>query len=133
MTSETTAAAPSGTSERSCSAFVYDKTGRPILPGDTLKVYHFRAALRREHRYMYKHVTGYHESGKALVVDHLQPGSTPYWLLLDGKTKQDIEIVQGFAGVPGGWDFRDRKPIDKPTKEEHPCSSFATHTPDGRK
>jgi hypothetical protein len=96
---------------------VYDKTGRPILPGDTLKVYHYRARLRRERRYMYKYVTGYHESGKALVVDHLQPGSTPYWLLLDGKTKQDIEIVQGFAGVPGGCDFRDRKPIDKPTAD----------------
>jgi hypothetical protein len=40
----------------------------------------------------------------------LLPGSTPYWLLLDGKTKQDIEIVQGYAGVPDGCDFRDRKP-----------------------
>jgi hypothetical protein len=34
----------------------YDKTGREIMVGDVLKVYHFTAALRRKKHYMYKHV-----------------------------------------------------------------------------
>ena len=94
--------------DAACAA-VYDKTGRQILPGDTLKMYHFRAALRRERRYMYKYVTGYHANGKALEVSHLSLDGRKFWILLDGKIKQDIEIVQGYAGVKPGEDFRDRK------------------------
>lgn len=92
---------------------IYDKTGRRIYPGDVLKVYHFRAALRREHRYMYKYVEGYHENGKAFIVGHLQPNSAPYYLPLDGKIHPDIEIVQGYAGVSSGSDYRDREKAGK--------------------
>ena len=90
---------------------VYDKTGRPILPGDTLKVFHFRASLRREKRYMYKYVTGTHESGKGLVVSHLNPKGVTYFIVLKGDVLEHVEIVQGYGGVPGGDDFRDRKRI----------------------
>ena len=90
---------------------IYDKTGRQIYPGDVLKVYHFQAALRREHRYMYKYVEGYHENGKAFIVGHLQPNSAPYYLPLDGKIHPEIEIVQGYAW--NGLDYRDRPKTGK--------------------
>jgi len=94
-------------------ASVYDKNGRPILLGDVLKVYHFTGARRKRH-FMYKYVSGIRPSGKAFVVDHLEPNSLPYFLLLDGKIKQDYEIVQGYAGVSGGQDFSARKKKETP-------------------
>ena len=97
---------PSG--EFGCSDSVYDKNGRPIMPGDTLKIYHYRAALRREHRYMYKYVIGYDHNLSAIEVSHLIPFRESYWIMLDGKTHRDIEIVQGYAGVKRGCDYRDR-------------------------
>ena len=57
-------------------------------------------------------------SGKALEVSHLSLDGGKYLILLDGKIKADIEIVQGFAGVPSGCDFRDRKPNNSITGGE---------------
>jgi len=96
---------------------LYDKTGRQIYPGDVLKVYHFRAAVRREHRYMYKYVSGVHENGNALIVEHLQPGTNPYYLPLNGKIMAEIEIVQGYAGVPSGCDYRDRARLKRSNED----------------
>lgn len=90
---------------------IYDKKGRPILPGDTLKIFHFRCALRREIRYMYRYVTGYY-GDNALEISHLNPNGGNYFILLDGSVKGDIEIVQGYAGVKPGDDFHDRKRIN---------------------
>jgi hypothetical protein len=87
---------------------VYDKNGIPILPGDTLKVFHF-VGPRRQKFYMYKYVKEVHASGKALEVSHLSLDIGSYWLRLDGRTHADIEIVQGYEGVEGGGSFRDRK------------------------
>lgn len=81
------------------------------MPGDTLKVYHFTAALRREKHYMYKYVTRTHPSGLALDVSHLDQSSQGYNIRLDGKVHHDTEIVQGYGGVPLGRDFRNRNRI----------------------
>ena len=88
---------------------VYDKNGIPILPGDTLKIYHYTDPRRRERRYMYKYVKGYSPSGVALEVLHLQPTGGSYWIMRDETTKADVEIVQGFEGVRDGLDYRSRK------------------------
>lgn len=96
---------------------LYDKTGREIMPGDTLKIFHFRAAKRRQIYYMYKYVERYHESGKALIVSHLEPNHLTYLLTLDGTRRDDIEIVQGYAGVPAGQDFRERRPAGEVNNE----------------
>jgi hypothetical protein len=86
----------------------YDKNGIPILPGDTLKVFHF-VGPRRQKFFMYKFVKSVHPSGKALEVLHLSLDGGSYWLRLDGRIHPDYEIVQGYEGVErGGW-FKDRK------------------------
>ncbi len=94
---------------------LYDKKGIPILPGDTLKVFHFVAARRRERRFMYKFVLEIvpRKHGPPLLrISHLQEGLPKegyYFQLMDGRVMEDIEIVQGYGGVAGGCDFRDRK------------------------
>ena len=87
---------------------VYDKNGIPILPGDTLKVFHF-VGPRRQKFYMYKYVKSVHPSGKALEVMHLSLDGSSYWMSLDGRIHADIEIVQGYEGVERGGSFMDRK------------------------
>ena len=90
---------------------LYDKRGIPILPGDTVKVYHYRAAHRREHRYMYKYALEIApREGKSplLKLSHLNLKSEWYWELMNERVMPEMEIVQGFAGVPRGSDFRDR-------------------------
>jgi len=91
----------------------YDKNVIPILPGDTLKVYHFTGS-RRQKFYMYKFVKSIHPSGKALEVMHLSLDGGWYWMALDGRVHADIEIVQGYEGVKRGGSFRDRKKGGEP-------------------
>jgi hypothetical protein len=86
----------------------YDKNGIPILPGDTLKVFHFEGP-RRKRFYMYKFVKSVHPSGKALEVMHLSLDDGSYWMVLDGRIHAYIEIVQGYEGVERGGSFMDRK------------------------
>jgi len=85
-------------------ARAYDKTGREIMVGDVLKVYHFTGARWRKRYFMYKQVTGTKVLGKSrtlyLIVSHLnmkQPEERDggYYIAQDGRTHQDIEIVQG--------------------------------------
>lgn len=74
-----------------------DKNDRPIMVGDTLKVFHFTAALRRKRHYMYKHVL--RVEADRLVLSHLnleERGS--YSISMDGKKLRDYEIVQGYHG-----------------------------------
>ena len=91
---------------------VYDNRGIPILPGDTVKVFHYVAAARRETRYMYKFATqvvwGAAEKAPLLQLSHLNLKDEWYWQLMDGRTLEDYEIVQGYGGVEFGQDYRDR-------------------------
>ena len=57
------ARAAAGCAPSACYA-LYDKRGIPILPGDTVKVFHFIAAVRREKRFMYKLVMGIETRGE---------------------------------------------------------------------
>ncbi len=92
---------------------LYDKHGIPILPGDTLKVFHYVAALRREHRYMYKYVLAVESRGEdkpsLLKISHLNLRNQTYWQIMDNRVLYTYEVVQGFGGVKPGEDYRDRK------------------------
>lgn len=84
---------------------MYDKTGRQIMPGDLLKVYHFRSG--KGHHYIYKHVLGEYTYGgrKYLRISHLNLDYDDARLLVDDAVRPDIEIVQGNNG---GVDYLDR-------------------------
>ena len=77
----------------------FDKHGREIMVGDTLKVYHFTGAKNKKH-YMYKYVSG--KTNKYFVIANLDTDKTTYRMNIDGNIHKDIEIVQGFGvdGVP---------------------------------
>jgi hypothetical protein len=85
-------------------AAVYDKTGREILVGDVLKVFHFTEARRKRH-FMYKQVVdriaiGRSRKANYLFVSHLamkERGQKDdgYYLPLNGLVLADYEIVQG--------------------------------------
>ena len=85
---------------------VYDKTGREIMVGDVLKVYHFTGARWRKRYYMYKQVHAQVTLGKLgnqyLFVAHLNMKADPlhskdggYHIALDGSVLEGVEIVQG--------------------------------------
>lgn len=83
-----------------------DKNGREIMPGDTLKIYHFTGARRKKY-YMYKFV-------KALLLDkffsihHLDLNGGNYMMKNDGLRHDDTEIVQGFGTDSTSFDLRQR-------------------------
>lgn len=85
--------------------FPLDKTGRRILPGDTLKIFHFSGPRQKKH-YMYKMVAGVAQlpswTEPQLVISHLSVSDGQYGLKMDGATNHEIEIVQGFGfdGTP---------------------------------
>lgn len=88
---------------------LYDKTGREIMAGDILKVFHFVGARRKRH-YMYKQALKIEQLGKAdfMKIGHLNlyDRDDGYHELLDGRILRDYEIVQGFGG--DGVSFEDR-------------------------
>jgi hypothetical protein len=76
---------------------LYDKTGREIMVGDVLKVYHFTAALRRKKHFMYKQVVGqrkFRDGTDVLDVSHLDLTPDVYCEVCDGRTLHDYEIIQ---------------------------------------
>ena len=86
--------------------FMLDKTGRKIVPGDVLKVFHFIGARRKRH-YMYKQAIEYRPHPNSahgyLKISHLSNvggvgsdtiGETYYLELADGRVLTDYEIVQ---------------------------------------
>jgi len=101
---------------REAIAPVYDKTGREIMIGDVLKVYHFTGARRKRH-YMYKQVIDQVTLGKAppnqgeyLFVSHLamkERGQRDdgFHICLNGQILTDYEIVQGLDAY---WQDRPR-------------------------
>lgn len=104
--------------------FLLDKTGREILPGDTLKVFHFIAARRRERCYMHKWVESVVELGEGktpfLRLSHLSlKRDSHYHERLDGRKLNDVEIVQGYGGDEVCW--RDRPCRQPITQANPPC------------
>ena len=93
----------------------YDRKGIPVLPGDTVKVFHYIAAQRKEKRYMYKLAVEIGDRGtrgaSLIKFNHLANDDSYYWMLMDGAVHEDYEIVQGYAGVKPGGDFRNRKSV----------------------
>lgn len=91
---------------------IYDKTGREIMVGDTLKVFYFIGKRKKKH-YMYKFVDAEVTFGDRKVpylqVKHLNQRDEHYHLLLNGKKHDDIEIVQGFGD--DGTHFEDRPKV----------------------
>ena len=81
---------------------LYDKTGRRIMVGDVLKVYHFTGERRKKY-YMYKFVfdrkhwirTGY----DFLYISHLHPENlkSGYYECCNGQKLDLVEIVQGYG------------------------------------
>lgn len=84
---------------------LYDKTGREIMRGDILKVFHFIGA-RRKRYYMYKQVLGVVMLGKDapapyLEISHLDLRGSHYHERMDGRVLPDYEIIYGIAsGFP---------------------------------
>lgn len=77
---------------------IYDKTGREIMQGDVLKVFHFVGCRGKRH-YMYKQVVEERRLGANCnpywFVSHLsQRYNDGYLLAKDGKIHRDTEIVQ---------------------------------------
>jgi len=88
-------------------AAVYDKTGREIMIGDVVKIFHYTAALRRRKVYMYKQVlrervwpSGY----TCLYFSHLDmKDDSGFYVEKDSKVHAGYEIVQSIDAM-----FEDR-------------------------
>lgn len=99
---------------------LYDKKGREIMVGDVVKIYHYRAALRRQKCYMYKWVLRVEKSGdyRYMHFSHLSHGSREGFVMpMNGDIKHDWEIVQGFGPDDTYQPFDDRPSILKQRKE----------------
>jgi hypothetical protein len=89
---------------------LYDRKGIPMMLWDVVKVFHYVAARRRKKRYMYKQVVGFCKVplGGVMLLSHLNGTCETYRMLMDGRTLDCYEIVQGYTGVERGQDFTDR-------------------------
>lgn len=83
---------------------IYDCKGIPILPGDVLKVFHFRAPSRREKRYMYKLAMGWKKG--FMRIKHLSDMKATGYLFSPNEPTDGIEIIEGY-GQDGTW-FKNR-------------------------
>lgn len=96
---------------------LYDRTGREIMLGDVLKVFHFIGRNRKRH-YMYKQVVKVgpispKSDCRYLHISHLNmDADRPYYEFLDGRTLRGYEIVQSVDAA-----FQDR-PRNAPTEGE---------------
>lgn len=86
-----------------------DKTGREILVGDTIKLFHFIGARRKKH-YMYKYVSEIVKLGGSdfYKVMHLNPKGEYFHIPLNCAFHSDIEIVQGYDEKGISFDERER-------------------------
>lgn len=96
------------------SAVLYDKTGREIVAGDVVKVFHFTGA-RRKRYFMYKQALGIQMLGRDAAsawmrFSHLDMTGEHYHEQADGRRLGGYEIVQGVNA-----DHEDRPRIN--TKE----------------
>lgn len=97
---------------------IYDKTGREIMQGDVLKVFHFVGRRRKRH-FMYKQVVGERLLGKDQNpywrISHLnQRDDEGYLLAKDGTHYPDYEIVQS---ADARFDERPRKAASETEKD----------------
>ena len=104
---------------------IYDKNGIPILPGDTIKIYAYTKALRREKVYSYKYVEAIEKRENCktpiLRINHLSPGEHKYYyMLMTGEIDYSVEIVQGYTGVPLGQTFKSRRRFSPNNSESNP-------------
>lgn len=81
-----------------------DKTGREIMAGDTLKMFHFTGPRLKKY-YMYKFVKKV-VPGKYIELSHLDLTGKTFRIDDDGRQRNDLEIVQGYG--PDGTHFEDR-------------------------
>lgn len=94
---------------------LYDKTGRKIEVGDTLKVFHF-IGPRRKRYYMYKFVLERKQitdgESEWLAISHLSYKGIEkcYYEMCDGRHLDHVEIVQGYKG---GTSHEDRPRVKK--------------------
>lgn len=98
---------------------IFDKTGREIMCGDILKVYHFISAHRRKKYFMFKQVVGTAVLGIDrpsiyFRLSHLDLGDGYYFQKIDGRHLTDYEIVQS-ANAPH---FEDRPRRKRPHDAE---------------
>jgi hypothetical protein len=109
------------------SAKLYDKTGREIMVGDVLKVFHFIHRVRKERCFMHKWVDSLVDLGPDkkpfFKISHLDVKPGFYHERIDGRHMKDVEIVQGFG--TDGLCWRDRPRIKAPP----PQPSDAGRTP----
>lgn len=90
----------------------YDKNGREIMIGDTLKVFHF-IGRRKKRYYMYKYVQeikNYKNGASYLVIQHLSPKNETYHIPNNNKIYFDYEIIQGYGG--NSVHFEDRPKLE---------------------
>jgi hypothetical protein len=103
------------------SAFMLDRTGREIMPGDTLKVFHFTGP-RHKRYFMFKYVESLEARaswvGKdALVISHLNTAKETYLKIRDNSVWEDCEIVQGYGNDGLCFDERPKLlSVKQPTK-----------------
>lgn len=108
-----------GSGASGSASFVLDCKGREILPGDTLKVFHFIGARRKRH-FMYKYVLSvwhhpkWPEGTDALRISHLNPQADSYFVLRKGQQEETYEIVQGYGEDGQPFDTREKR---KPNTE----------------
>lgn len=81
-----------------------DKNGREIMPGDTLKMFHFLGPRLKKY-YMYKFVKRI-VKGNLFEISHLNLAGETFTMQIDGKQHDNIEIVQGFGA--DGTHFEER-------------------------
>lgn len=84
---------------------LYDKKGRPIMPGDLLKIFHFVAAVRRQKKYMYKLVKEIHKTSlgaELIVIEHLSKEKDFFVKVKNNTIWEECEIIQGWDDI----DFR---------------------------
>ncbi|MCH6203890.1 hypothetical protein L3V16_08540 [Brucella ciceri] len=89
---------------------VFDKTGREIMVGDVLKVYHFTEARRRKKHFMYKQVTckeAFRDGRPIFKVSHLDLSDDYYTIVCNEAHLTDCEIVQS---IDCAFESRKRHP-----------------------
>ena len=90
---------------------VYDIPGRQIKPGDLLRSFHFRAAVRRQRHYLYhvarEHYSGHLQAVPVAVIADPQKRQGTFWISEGSVVGHSIEIVHCDCTDP--WQDRPKK------------------------